>query len=350
MFRRPPAYSRIGCTAVLSICIPLTVSCDDGQQRATPVAARMADSDTRVRSDSGETSGAPIAKVNGIEIDRREFVRRLLESHGLALLQRWMMRDLARQESERLGIKWARSDVEAEYDLTLREGLSQAKDAAEWTSERRDRFMDELIRLRGWSRHEMNLVMERQAIIRKIASKQVTMDDAQLEEAFARKYGEKAVVRHIELAAPRWWEGLKQRLDVGVDFAELVASYSQNRASRENGGLLPPFTANDRDIPGAFRAVAFELQPGQVSNPITFEGSLHVLKLEERIPAGTVKLEDVRDQLRVELTKELVEHRMAELSAALLQNCRMRIHDPILRKQYRQRLDEGEIAGPTLEP
>ena len=307
----------------------------------------MADSDAHAVR---ESSGPPIATVNGIDIDHRAFVKQLMESHGLALLRRRVMRDLAREEAKRLGIELAGRDVETEYVLTLRDGLSQAGEGGEWTPERRDRFNEELIRLRGWSRHEMNLVMERQAIIRKIASTQVTVDDEQLKEAFARKYGEKALVRHIELAAPRWWGQLKQRLDEGVDFAELVASYSQNRASLDSDGLLPPFTANDPDIPGAFRAVAFEQQPGQVSNPITFEGSLHILKLEERIPADTVELKDVGDALRGELTRELVEHRMAELSAALLRNCRMRIHEQTLRRQYKQRLEKGEIAGPTLEP
>lgn len=343
----------IGRTKALLVCAGVAASCTGGRQSATPVAERMSEpASARAVGSIGsrEASGPPIAAVNGHELPRRQFMSHLVESHGLALLQRWMVLDLAREEAKRLGVEVTSGDVDREYDLTLRDGLAQAADAPAWTGPQRERFIDELIRLRGWSRYEMNLVMERQSIMRKIAGTQVTVDAQSLKAEFARRHGEKAVVRHIELAAPRWWDPLKQQLEQGVDFKELVAHYSQNRASRDNDGLLPPFTSEDPEIPGAFRAVAFALSPGQVSNPITFEGKLHVLKLEKRIPADAVKFEEVRDQLRDTLTQERVERRMAELSADLLQNCRLRIHDPVLRRQYKERLEQGELAGPTLEP
>lgn len=294
-----------------------------------------------------DSARAPIATVDSEEIEYRAFVDGLLRAHGVAFLRRWMMRDLARNDARRLGIAVSRADVEAEYDRTIRAGIAGASGAAGWTTAQRERFVGELIRLRGWSRIELDMVMERQACLRKIAESRVTIDEPMLRQEFARRHGEKVEVRHIQLAALRFWPQLEQRLRQGESFAELATTYSQNPASRSNRGLLPPFTRQDSDLPGALREAAFALTAGQVSKPIQYDGRYHVLKLERLIPAASVSFEDAVGDLKRSLLERLTAQGMEGLSRRILSQCRLTIHDRVLRDEYSRRLANGSIEGPA---
>jgi len=141
---------------------------------------------------------------------------------------------------------------------------------------------------------------------------------------------------------------IKERLDQGEKFEELVRQYSQNSLSRERGGLLPPFAANDDTVPAVFVKTAFALKEGEYSNPIESEGSYHVLKLERRIPAETVPLEEVKSKLRMRLDARLSMQAMQDLSARLLMQAELLCADPVLREQYRAQQASGQIHGPVL--
>lgn len=323
--------------------------CGASHAAAPSVRDRLAAPDTAETDRPAAASTVrPIATINDQPIDRRAFLKRLVGAHGLPLLQRWIMLTLARQEAHRRGIDMTSDDLDAEYDRTLRAGVAEAAEAPAWTPEQRERFIAALVRLRGWSRDELDMVMKRQAILRKIARSDIVIDDAMLRSEFHWQYDEKVEVRHIEVGAPRWAEQVRQHLDQGEAFIDLVPRFSENQASRPNHGLLPPFSADDPDMPGIFRKIAFALEPGQVSNAFEFEGRYHFLRLERRIPADDVKFEMIVEELTESLTRRLVDKRMAELSARLLQQGHLTIQNPVLRKQYQQGLTDGTIPGPAL--
>jgi foldase protein PrsA len=190
--------------------------------------------------------------------------------------------------------------------------------------------------------------MARQAHLRKLAETQVKIDDEMLQKEFKRVHGEKVEVRHIQLAAPRAWDELKRRLDAGENFMLLVHDFSQNALSRDKNGLLPPFSADDPTVPAEMVKAAFALQPGQASNPIEVEGSLHVLKLERKIPADDVTFDQVKEELRHNLNARLVAQEMERLGGDLLMKTRLRIEDQTLRDQYKKRHAAKEIVGPAL--
>jgi len=307
-----------------------------------PRAVRLANATSDARS-----STAPIAAVNGVAVDRRDFVRLLVKAHGLPLLQRIILRDLARQEAARAGIKVDRADMEAEYDLTIREALGSGA-AGEWSPSQRERFIDELIRMRGWSREELDIVMERQALLRRLVADRVKITPQELRIAYDREHGEKVEVRHIQMAAARQWPQIQAQLDRGEDFGRIASSYSENRASRATGGLLPPFSRGDPTVPEIFVKTAFELSPGEVSKPISFEGALHVFKLERRIPPTGVPFEQGQKALEDSLTRQMAAAEMDKLAAELMHKCELRIEDSGLREQYRAALGGRQLEGPAL--
>jgi foldase protein PrsA len=343
---------------VLALAALFLAGCEQPEQKATSVHDTVAQSygqrqpaaTTQPAEAAGATArpGRPIAFVNDMPIDRAMLIQQLLEGRGLNLLQQVFLREAARQETQRLDLAVTAEDIDHEYDLTLQAAQYDGKDVEKLTPARREQLIEEWTRTRGVARPELAIAMTRQAHLRKIAEKRVKLDDAMLEKEFKRVHGEKVEVRHIQLAAPRAWEELKRRLDAGENFMLLVHDFSQNALSRDKNGLLPPFTADDPTVPPELAKAAFALEPGQVSNPIEAEGSLHVLKLERRIPADDVAFDQAKEEIRYNLNARLVADEMEHLGGELLMRARLRIEDQMLREQYKKLHAAGEIFGPAL--
>lgn len=318
------------------------------QAIAEPAPAAEPISATRAVAGKDTASAvAPIAAVNGVGVDRRDFVRLLVQAHGLPLLQRIILRDLARQEAKQAGITVDRAAIEAEYDFTIREALG-ANASGEWSGSQREKFIDELVRMRGWSREELDIVMERQALLRRLVEGRIKITPEELRMAYNREHGEKVEVRHMQLAAARQWPQIKAQLERGEDFGKLASSYSENRASRANGGLLRPFSRGDPTVPAIFVKTAFQLSPGQISDPISYEGGLHVFKLERRIDPTGVPFEHGKSALEANLKRQMAAAEMDKLAAELMQKCELRIEDRTLREQYRTAVGGRQLEGPAL--
>jgi len=73
---------------------------------------------------------------------------------------------------------------------------------------------------------------------------------------------------------------IKDKLAAGEDFAKLAKEYSEDPASAERDGDLG-FTKRG-DFVKEFEEVAFELQPGQISDIVQSQFGYHIIKLTER--------------------------------------------------------------------
>jgi len=90
-------------------------------------------------------------------------------------------------------------------------------------------------------------------------------------------------------------EAARQRALVGEDFAELARELSEG-PSAPNGGDLGFFTKGQ--TAPAFAAAAFALEPGGISPVVRTPFGLHVIKVEEKRPAGRLPLDEVFDHVR----------------------------------------------------
>jgi parvulin-like peptidyl-prolyl isomerase len=296
-------------------------------------------------------SARNIATVNGEAVGRGEFVSQLIDARGLAFLQQVLLLNVARQETSRLGLSVSEIDIEREYDLTFEADRFNGRDHVALTPARKQQLIDEWTQSRGVSRTELHLAMQRQAHLRKIAEGRLTLTDEMIAKEHERVHGEKAEVRHIQVAAPRFWNDIKQRLERGERFEEMVMQFSQNGLSREQLGLLPPFTRNDPTVPAIFAEVAFKLRPGEHSGLLEAEGSYHVIRLERIIPASGAPLDDAeRAHLRRTLSARLVAQNMEQLGQSLLLAARITIEDRTLREQYKAAQTSGRLLGPPISP
>src|SRR5436190_357266 len=88
----------------------------------------------------------------------------------------------------------------------------------------------------------------------------------------------------------------------GADFAELAKKNSQDEGSAVKGGDLD-FFPRGQMVP-EFDKVAFELQPGQISDLVKSQFGYHIIKVTDKRPATTKSLAEVRSQIEDQLKFE----------------------------------------------
>lgn len=156
-----------------------------------------------------------------------------------------------------------------------------------------------------------------------------TLEKAALAEyrAEADKYvtPEEVRVRHILIDAKscepdkRVAELLQQARAPGADFAALAREHSQDPGSARRGGDLGFFTAG-RMAP-EFEKAAFALKnPGDISDVVRTSFGLHIIRLEERRPAGRQPFEKVRDRIIEDLVARESRNRRSLAGEAMLKS------------------------------
>jgi parvulin-like peptidyl-prolyl isomerase len=96
-----------------------------------------------------------------------------------------------------------------------------------------------------------------------------------------------------------------ERARAGEDFAELAREFSDDYATRQNGGDTGLFKRGE--MAPAFEAAAFVLKPGEISDPVETPFGVHILKLEEHKEAYLLPLDEIREDLRDHVREERME-------------------------------------------
>lgn len=281
----------------------------------------------------------PIAVVDGQPIERARLIELLLAGRGLDVLQELIVLELARSEVEAAGLTVTAANVQAEHDFELRRLLNPLPSAGSTDFDRQagQRLLDQLLASRGISPAEYHLGRVRNAHLRKLAEARLTLTEADLDREYARSYGPRVRVRHIQLASPAEAERVRGLLEAGADFAELARRYSANAVTAGAGGLLEPLSAEDVDVPPLLRKAAFDLDVGQVSNPLRVGNWVHLIRVDERLPQSDPPRERVRDQLETQLRQRRLPDEMQRISAELFERARIRILDSKLEAEFQKR-------------
>jgi len=283
-----------------------------------------------------------VASVGSTTITRAELTKPLYDAYGFSVLMLVVQRDMARDACVQKGISVTESDIANETQWTLDQMFPNAE-----ADEDKQKLLDQFLaqpkpRDQMATRAEFEIVIDTNAHLRKLAEPalhDVVTDDI-LRQQFDEKYGASVQVRHIVVSNPQEAIALKNRLLAGEDFADLARQFSRNADTRRLGGVLPPFTRNSLRFPENFKAVAFTLKDGEISDPVQAEGSYHVLKLERRIAPKAVKFEDVKDGLAVDLHEQVVMQGVKALRNRFAQEAlaNLKIADPMLSREFNERL------------
>ena len=103
---------------------------------------------------------------------------------------------------------------------------------------------------------------------------------------------------------------VRQQIVSGADFATLAKKYSKDTGSAARGGDLG-WSASA--YPPAFQSALDALKPGEVSQPVTTDYGIHLIKLLE-VREGSARYEDAKAQVIADL---LGEKRAAAVDALL---------------------------------
>jgi len=275
-----------------------------------------------------------MATVSGQPIYMDQLHRPLVEAHGLRIAEMLVADKLVALEAERRNIAVTDEEVAAESERLLDVvfgGLSQTP----LNPDQRQRALETLLKKRGLTRSLWNSTVRRRALLRKMVEPQVVVTEPMLKAEYARWYGEKAEVRHIQVPTLDEAEKILALLKEGADFAELARKRSTHVANAERGGLMPTFTRQSTEVPQAIRDAAFALKVGQLSGIVQTGNSFHVLKLIKRIEPAAEKYEQVKDSLRESVREDLVNRLQLQLLTELRGKADVEYINPTLRREVR---------------
>lgn len=127
-------------------------------------------------------------------------------------------------------------------------------------------------------------------------------------------------------------------LRAGQPFAEVAQAFSdEKRASRANGGKLPPY--KDNQLADAFKAELDKLKPGEVTPILKLEKAYQILRLDARRPPSVKPFAEVRDLIKRLIAQQRADAKIKEYLRGLRAKALIRLAEP-----YRNVLIEAEKA------
>lgn len=146
-------------------------------------------------------------------------------------------------------------------------------------------------------------------------------------EVAARPPTEEIRARHILVKTEEEAKEIIAKLDGGADFEALAKEKSSDPGSGANGGDLG-FFSKGQMVP-EFEAAAFALEPGAYTKtPVKSDFGFHVIKLEEKRTQPPVAFDEVKDQIRQLVFRDVYFAAVKELRAG----AQVEIKDETLKK------------------
>jgi len=346
--------------AALLLIAAMVCGCESPAEQPPP--GELSQSNT-----SPTTNPAPadviVATVRGHDVTMSELQGPLIQAYGLNMLLEVVQLDLVEQDAQRENITVSDADVEAEGTRTLIDfrkashqdevlattnpsaaGGASADDDNDTTLSpvERDKQLNMLLTGQHLTRTEFELAMRRNALLRKLVQPQVQahMTDDLVRERFNAIYGEKAHVRFIRLPDMLAVSNVERALQDGHTFDEEVRQHAYDSIGRASAGEVPPFGRKDMRYPAEFRMVAFDLKPGQISDPLQIKDSIYLVQLIELIPPQHAVFDDYKDSVRRDLYEQLVQEGIKQYITNLGTVARqtIEIKDPELNRQWNDTL------------
>ena len=103
----------------------------------------------------------------------------------------------------------------------------------------------------------------------------------------------------------------RARVIAGEDFTELAKTLSEDEQTRSKGGLLGTFRRGQ--LVAEFEKVAFDLEPGKISDPVETTFGFHLILVDERLPAGQLSFDEVQASIESRIRQQLISAGRAKL-------------------------------------
>lgn len=273
-----------------------------------------------------------VAIVDGQRIGYDALQPLLLEAVGGDVLREVVLDRRLRRKLADANLAVSEPDLDAEKTILLLRLSSDADQAA--------RLLERLREARGLGPNRFELMLTRNAMLRKLVAGRVEINEALIRQAYEQRYGPQTVCRLILVDTLVEAERVLARLRAGEDFAAIAGLVSKD-ASRTQGGLIPAIAPDDPTYPSAVRDVAGRLDVGMVSDPIALEGGIALLKCDQKIAARSVEIESVRGELEKIVRLRIETLLMQQLARAELDAADVTALDAQLDQSYQRAVKSG---------
>jgi parvulin-like peptidyl-prolyl isomerase len=196
-------------------------------------------------------------------------------------------------EGESMGVKVTDQEVETELDK-LKQTYFQGDEQKYSAELAKQGLTDADVRNELRTRILTNKIYE--AVIKK-----VTVSDADIKAYYDKnptQYQQPASreVRHILVKTEALAQKLHDQIQGGADFAKLAKKYTQDQASKADGGK---FTAFKGRTVAPFDEFVFSAKTGDLSDPIKTEFGWHIIEVLSAVkPATTTPLDQVKEAIK----------------------------------------------------
>jgi peptidyl-prolyl cis-trans isomerase SurA len=242
---------------------------------------------------------------------RREVLDRLIDEH------------LIEQQANELKLSVSSEDIDRTIEEIKKEhGLSDAQLAQELRTQQMD--------MKAY-RVMLKQQIKRMRVINVAVGSKVTVSDNDVQGYYDRhiKSGNNTQVKasHIFIAIPENADAatviakeavarkLLNRAKAGEDFATLAKEFSEDPATRTEGGDLGYF---GRDmLPKPIEEMVFSMAVGEIRGPIRADRGFHVIKLVDKRAKDVKPLADVKEEIRAQLRQKEMERQTKNYLAEL---------------------------------
>ncbi len=252
---------------------------------------------------------------------------RILEDSGGQVLEELLLERLLRQALRDAKIEIDSAAIALEEKAALEALSSDPARAAQLLVALRD--------AQSLGPNRWNALLWRNAALRALASREITVTEETIRQAFDAVHGPRRVARLIVVTDISTVERVRSRLVAGESFAEVAAQMSID-SSAARGGLLAPITRLDPSFPPAFREALFNIKPSEISAAILLDNGYAIVQLREEIAGDDTDPAKSRpeDERAARRAQERVE--MDRIARSILRDVKPTVFDDALLDSWRR--------------
>lgn len=282
-----------------------------------------------------------VARVNGEPITKDQLFDALYAQHGREILDQLITRVLIVQEAKKLDLEVSDEELDEEINKIIDESFQGSE----------ENFLM-LLGMYGLTLETFREDARLNLLVRKLALSQIDPTEEDARQFFEDNFHlyeqpEEIEARHILLETEAEAQEIYDLLAEGADFVALAAEFSQDFSNRADGGYLGFFKRGA--MIEDFEEVAFALEIGEISEPVSTAFGFHIIELLDRREEVKVSYEDVSEEVMEAMIEEKIAAVINELVQSIYEDAEIEYlleDEPLAEEEI---IDEGDPVGEQEE-
>ena len=265
----------------------------------------------------------------GTPVDRSTMDALLMEMTGRLALQEAVLDGLLARTLAQRGMILEAEALQREQSLMTRILARDENEAR--------RLLDEIRLREGLGPVRFTALLRRNASLRRLVEDQVDLREEAVFISWDTLHGPRRSARVLVTSNLAQARDALELIRGGREFSEVAARFSTDE-SASTGGLLEPVSRLDPSWPTAFRETLWDLQAGEISEPILVDGDCLVVMFLEELPGDGIGFEAGRTEAEEYLRRAQERILMDTEARKLLDSVEIDVIDSELDRAWNQRL------------